>query len=263
MQSYIDALKAQNVSVTELDTLLSNWLTDAEFAAHMADVKTFTGLAHAAGLKVVMYHPSLELISPGGEKGRSFYKDDQGKTGSSATCPASPTCSTAAWALVYAHVPFDTVPSPGPSAADLARFTVLPLPNLQAVSDAEAAVLRGFVAGDGTVVVTGPAPTALDELGGRRAEFALSDVLGLRLADPLPASRRNSYGSGTCWYLKALPGLSYLTTTDPGLGRPTARRRTPVRAARRHPGRGPADLPGRPAARRRHRRPPGQLHQLR
>ncbi|MFB7907106.1 hypothetical protein ACFC1T_11800 [Kitasatospora sp. NPDC056076] len=521
MQGYVDALKAQNVSVIELDTLLSNWLTDAEFAAHMADVKTFTGLAHATGLKVVMYYPSLELISPGGEKGRSFYKDDHGKDwvqrdlagkpnvfygsvvvwvdpgdesvwlsphspwrdyylrrikGVAATgvdgiwpdvpiyfdgvltwCDASSwgaaafkadtglalpraadftdpvfrryvewrhrsllgfqldiaaagrsvnpdlvtfvetvsmdyryatsigldggylrtaegavsqvwevdilgnydgmrhatatdwtclismykyaraasgakpawafsygwqaddaslvmsqliaagcnpyevrtpfkndtvdaamrarmyafvranqaklydpvsaarvgvyhsapsrdyvapgegngmyanakapagiadwwggddpqmSCAALPWlgefrgtvkALVYAQVPFDTVPSPGLVAADLARFQVLLLPNLQAVSDAEATVLRGFVAAGGTVVITGPAPTALDELGGLRAEFALSDVLGLRRADPLPASRRNSYGSGSCWYLKALPGLSYLSNTD-------------------------------------------------
>ncbi|MFF2750638.1 hypothetical protein ACFVVA_34535 [Kitasatospora sp. NPDC058048] len=521
MQSAVDALKAQEVSVIELDTLLSDWLTDAQFAAHMAEVKQFTGLAHAAGLKVVMYYPSLELISPGGEKGRSFYKNDQGKnwvqrdlagkpnvfygsvvvwvdpgdesvwlspnspwrdyylnrikgvaatgvdgiwpdvpiyfdgvlswcdastwgaaafkadTGlalpkaanfadpvfrryvewrhrnllrfqldiadagrsvnpdlvtfvetvsmdyryatsigldggylrqapgavsqvwevdilgnydgmrhataadwvclismykyaraASGTKPAwafsygwqaddaslvmsqliaagcnpyevktpfkndtvdaamrtrmyrfvrtnqtrlydpvsiarvgvyhsapsrdyvSPgegngmyvnatapagiadwwggddpgmSCASLPWlgefrgtvkALVYAHVPFDTVPSPGLTADDLARFKVLLLPNLQAVSDSEAALLRGFVAAGGTIVITGPAPTALDELGGQRTEFALSDVLGLRRADPLPATRQNSYGSGSCWYVKALPGLSYLTKTD-------------------------------------------------
>ncbi|MFJ4593424.1 MULTISPECIES: hypothetical protein [unclassified Kitasatospora] len=521
MQSAVDALRAQNVSVIELDTLLSNWLTDAEFAAHMAEVKTFTGLAHAAGLKVVMYYPSLELISPGGEKGRSFYKNDQGGAwvqrdlagkpnvfygsvvvwvdpgdesvwlspnspwrdyylkrikgvaatgvdgiwpdvpiyfdgvlswcdastwgaaafkadsglalpkaadfadpvfrrylewrhrnllqfqldiaaagravnpdlvtfvetvsmdyryatsigldggylrqaegavsqvwevdilgnydgmrhatasdwvclismykyarGASGTKPAwafsygwqaddaslvmsqliaagcnpyevktpykndtvdaamrarmyrfvqtnqerlynaasaaqvgvyhsSPSrdyvspgagigmyvnatapagisdwwggddpeqsCASVPWlgefrgavkALVYAHIPFDTVPSPGLAAADLARFKVLLLPDLQAVSDAEAAVLRGFVAAGGTIVITGPAPTALDELGGQRAEFALSDVLGLRRGSPLPAGKQNPYGSGTCWYVRNRAGLSYLTKTD-------------------------------------------------
>ncbi|MQS17733.1 hypothetical protein F7Q99_37490 [Streptomyces kaniharaensis] len=117
-------------------------------------------------------------------------------------------------ALVYAHIPFDAITSPGLVAADLARFKVVLLPNLQAVSDAEAAVLRGYVAAGGTIVITGPAPTALDELGARRGEFALSDVLGLKKADPLPASRQNAYGAGTCWYLRALPGLGYLRNTD-------------------------------------------------
>ncbi|MFC5721669.1 hypothetical protein ACFP1Z_15970 [Streptomyces gamaensis] len=117
-------------------------------------------------------------------------------------------------ALVYAHIPFDTVTSPGLTAADLSRFRVLLLPNLQAVSDDEAAVLRAFVAGGGTVVITGPAPTALDQLGAARSEYALSDVLGFRKADPLPVSRRNSFGAGTCWYVKSLAGQSYLVNTD-------------------------------------------------
>ncbi|MFB7469924.1 hypothetical protein [Kitasatospora sp. NPDC056184] len=527
MQGRINQLKAQNVSVIELDTVLSDWLTDAEFTAHAALVKTFTGKAHAAGLKVVMYYPSLEVISPGGEKGRSFYKNDQGRTwvqrsldgkpnvfygslvvwvdpgdescwvspnspwrdyylkrikalagtgvdgiwpdvpiyfdGALSWCdastwgaaafkadtglPALPTaandndpvfrryvewrhrnllqfqldiaaagrsvnpdlvtfvetvsmdyryatsigldgaylrqapgnvsqvwevdilanedgmrhatatdwtclismykyaraasgakpawafsygwkaddaslvmaeliaagcnpyevktpykndttdaamrtrmfgfvkanqqrlydavstaevgvyhssasrdyvspgegngmyanattpagvkdwwggddpqmsCTTMPWmgefrgtvkALVYAHIPFDTVTSPGIVAEDLARFKVVLLPNLQAVSDAEAAVLRGYVAGGGTIVLTGPAPTGLDEYGTRRAEFALADVLGLRRADPLPASRRNAFGAGVCWYLGGdLPGLAYLRTADQAAG---------------------------------------------
>ncbi|PJN04943.1 hypothetical protein CG740_03465 [Streptomyces sp. CB01201] len=117
-------------------------------------------------------------------------------------------------ALVYAHIPFDTVPSPGLDAADLSRYRVLYLPNLQAVADPEAEVLRAFVNGGGTVVVTGPAPTALDAFGTARAEYALADVLGFRKADPLPATSRHSYGAGACWYFKDLLGLSYLAHTD-------------------------------------------------
>ncbi|RLU81581.1 hypothetical protein CTZ27_32355 [Streptomyces griseocarneus] len=117
-------------------------------------------------------------------------------------------------ALVMAHVPFTTVTSPGLAAADLAGLRVLMLPNLQAVSDAEAGVLRDYVAGGGTVVITGPAPTALDELGTARSEYALADVLGFRKADPLPATKQNSFGSGTCWYVQQLAGKSYLATTD-------------------------------------------------
>ncbi|GAA3076360.1 hypothetical protein GCM10020000_72170 [Streptomyces olivoverticillatus] len=115
---------------------------------------------------------------------------------------------------MYAHIPFDTVPSPGLAAADLARFRALMLPNLQAVSDAEAGVLRDFVAGGGTVVITGPAPTALDQWGTPRSEYALADVLGFRKADPLPASKDNHFGKGTCRYVKDLPGLGFLSNSD-------------------------------------------------
>ncbi|MER0443864.1 hypothetical protein ABR738_04640 [Streptomyces sp. Edi4] len=131
-------------------------------------------------------------------------------------------------ALVYAHIPFDTVTSPGLDGADLARFRVLCLPNLQAVSDAEAQVLRSFVSGGGTVVITGPAPTALDEFGGARSEYALADVLGLRRADPLPAEHSHAFGAGTCRYVKDLLGLSYLAHTDAASA---DRLLAPVRAA--------------------------------
>ncbi|MEV7027774.1 hypothetical protein, partial [Kitasatospora sp. NPDC093558] len=117
-------------------------------------------------------------------------------------------------ALVYAHVPFDTLTSPGLTDTDLARFKVVLFPNLQAVSDAEADLIRGFVQGGGTALLTGPAPTALDQFGTPRAEFALADVLGFKKADPLPASRKTAFGTGTCWYVQALPGLGYLSNND-------------------------------------------------
>ncbi|MEV0261802.1 alpha-amylase family protein [Streptomyces sp. NPDC050617] len=117
-------------------------------------------------------------------------------------------------ALVFEHIPFTTVTSPGLTAADLTGYRALLLPNLQAVSDIEAEVLRGFVSGGGTVVITGPAPTAYDQLGTARAELALADVLGFRKADPLPVSKENRFGSGVCWYFKALLGHSYLASTD-------------------------------------------------
>ncbi|MEV4740696.1 hypothetical protein [Streptomyces sp. NPDC049555] len=132
-------------------------------------------------------------------------------------------CTRQAWlgefrgtvkALVYGHIPFTTVTSPDLTAADLAGYRVLLLPNLQAVSDAEAAVLRGYVSGGGTVVVTGPAPTALDEYGAARGEYALADVLGFGRADAAPASKRHAFGAGTCHYVRDLAGLKYLTATD-------------------------------------------------
>ncbi|MFF0969269.1 beta-galactosidase trimerization domain-containing protein [Streptomyces sp. NPDC003703] len=117
-------------------------------------------------------------------------------------------------ALVRAQIPFDTVPSPGLTAAGLARYRVLLLPYLQAVSDAEAAVLRDYVTGGGTLVVTGPTPTSLTEYGTARTEYALADVLGFGAADPQPETREHAVGAGTCHYVKDLAGLRYLGKTD-------------------------------------------------
>ncbi|MET9417633.1 hypothetical protein ABZY03_26295 [Streptomyces klenkii] len=176
--------------------------------------------------EVGVYHSSAsrDFVSP--SAGTGMYANAKAPSGVKdwwASGSAEESCTTQAWlgefrgtvkALVYAHVPFATVPSPHLSAADLAPYRVLMLPNLQAVSDAEAAVLREYVAGGGTVVITGPVPTGLDELGTARGEFALADVLGFRKGDPLPASKQNRFGAGTCWYVKDLAGHSYLAKTD-------------------------------------------------
>ncbi|MEU1817761.1 hypothetical protein ABZ543_21560 [Streptomyces roseifaciens] len=176
--------------------------------------------------EVGVYHSSAsrDFVSPAAGTGMyANTKVPSGVTDWWAGGSAEESCAKQAWlgefrgtvkALVYAHVPFATVTSPHLEAADLAPYRVLMLPNLQAVSDGEAAVLREYVAGGGTVVITGPAPTALDGLGTARSEYALADVLGFRKGDPLPASKQNRFGSGTCWYVKNLAGLSYLTGTD-------------------------------------------------
>jgi hypothetical protein len=74
LKSVVNKLKTQNVSVAEADTILSDWLTDAEFDTAMFHAKRFNDKAHAAGLKVVWYYPSLEVISQGGQKGPSMAK---------------------------------------------------------------------------------------------------------------------------------------------------------------------------------------------
>ncbi|MDG4533293.1 hypothetical protein [Streptomyces sp. AV19] len=181
--------------------------------------------AAAPAAEVAVYHStaSRDYVSP--SAGTGMYVNDKKPSGVkewwSESTPED-SCATMPWlgefrgtvkALVYGHIPFNTVVSVGLSAADLAPYKVLMLPNLQAVSDAEAEVLRGYVAGGGTVAVTGPAPTALDELGASRAEFALADVLGFRRKDPVPAAHQNRFGAGTCFYFKDLLGKSFLTAT--------------------------------------------------
>ncbi|WP_406340968.1 beta-galactosidase trimerization domain-containing protein [Streptomyces sp. NBC_00648] len=190
-------------------------------AAHQEQLFAATG-----GAAVGVYHSSSsrDFVSP--TEGSGMYVTTKPPTGVKdwwSFDEPQESCAKHEWlgefrgtvkSLVYAHIPFDTVPSPGIEAADLAPYRVLLLPDLQAVSDAEANVLRAYVEGGGTVVITGPAPTGLDQLGTARSEYALADVLGLRKGDPLPVSRRQAFGAGSCWYFKDLLGLKYLSSTD-------------------------------------------------
>lgn len=113
-------------------------------------------------------------------------------------------------ALVHAHIPFSVVTSPTFSAADLAGIKALLLPDLEAVSDNEAMLIRQFVNGGGTIVITGPNPTGLNEFGDARADFALADVLGFHKGGPLPASKQAAFGAGRAFYFSDLPGKQYL-----------------------------------------------------
>ena len=67
---------SQNVSVIEADSNLSNYLTEAQFKQELAFMSEFTTAAHAWGLKVVWYYPSLEVITPNGNNlPNTMYKD--------------------------------------------------------------------------------------------------------------------------------------------------------------------------------------------
>lgn len=69
-QAEIDVLVAayrdQGVSVIELDSGLSNYLDAAGFATQVAHIDLVSQRAHAVGLKVVIYYPSLEVLTPNG-----------------------------------------------------------------------------------------------------------------------------------------------------------------------------------------------------
>ena len=68
--------KNENVSVIELDTSLSRYLNDAEFQVELNFIQAVVQAAHQEGLKVVIYYPALEVITPNGETSvSSMYKD--------------------------------------------------------------------------------------------------------------------------------------------------------------------------------------------
>lgn len=68
----LDRLAAQNVSVIITDSPLGQeyaaWVDDARFAATKETLATVVRLAHERGLKVVIYHTGLELLSPPNRK---------------------------------------------------------------------------------------------------------------------------------------------------------------------------------------------------
>lgn len=117
-------------------------------------------------------------------------------------------------ALLHAHLPFDVLPSPGLRAEDLRPYKVLVAPDLQAIGDDEAALIRQFVNSGGTLVITGSNPTGLNEYGDARPDYALADVLGFHADDDASAVQRGRFGSGGVVAIAALVGKQYLDGDD-------------------------------------------------
>ena len=115
--------------------------------------------------------------------------------------------------LVNEHVPFDTMVNPA-DAAELAAYETIIVPDVEAISDAEAEILRQYVQAGGVLIVTGPNPTGLDEYGAERAEYALADVLGFSKADPMPTEAQNSFGSGAAFFYSSLLGKDYFVNAS-------------------------------------------------
>jgi hypothetical protein len=69
-QAEIDVLvtsyRDQGVSVIELDSGLSNYLDATQFGAQVAHIDLVAQRAHLLGLRVVIYFPSLEVLTPNG-----------------------------------------------------------------------------------------------------------------------------------------------------------------------------------------------------
>ena len=82
-------------------------------------------------------------------------------------------------AALEEHMPLVPVNDWDITAEKLAPYSVLVLPNAAALSEAQVAAVREFVAGGGGLVATGES-SLCDELGQPRGDFSLSDVLGVR-----------------------------------------------------------------------------------
>lgn len=81
--------------------------------------------------------------------------------------------------LIEEHIPFElVVAEQTASAADLARFDLVILPNTAFVSDAFCDVVRAYADAGGHVLATGEIALG-DERGFPRADFALGDLFGI------------------------------------------------------------------------------------
>jgi hypothetical protein len=132
-------------------------------------------------------------------------------------------------ALLRAHVPFDVVDDWTLERDPLSRYRLIVLGNVASMSDSTAARLREYVRAGGNLLAT--FETSLyNELGERRANFALADVFGASSTGSVRGPRKWDYMSPTQPhpYLAGLasrfaPSPVYYAGTKPGAARVLAR----------------------------------------
>jgi hypothetical protein len=112
-------------------------------------------------------------------------------------------------ALIRARIPYlpvhaDHIDRDGP------QFSVLVLPNLALMTDAQVASVRRFVERGGSLIATGET-SLLQESGDPRPDFALADLFGAHLTKPRPAHVESDLpklsGSAYHTYLRLTPEL--------------------------------------------------------
>jgi putative glycosyl hydrolase-like family 6 (GHL6) protein len=103
-------------------------------------------------------------------------------------------------ALIRARIPYLPVHADH-IERDMGGFAALVLPNLAAMSDAQVAAIRRFVAGGGSLVATGVS-SLFTEWGDRRPDFALADLFGAHAPAKLPDSAGSHHT-----YLRLSPEL--------------------------------------------------------
>ena len=95
-------------------------------------------------------------------------------------------------ALVEARMPFEMVDDGRLDPEHIARYRVLVLPAIAALSDRQCDQLRDYVHGGGRIVATGET-SLYDEAGNRRKNFGLADLFGCDFAGAIDDPVRNSY----------------------------------------------------------------------
>jgi hypothetical protein len=115
--------------------------------------------------------------------------------------------------MVQNHVPFDIVVRP--DLEELGRYNLVIAPSLAAISNHDAGLLDEYVATGGNLLLTGPAPTMLDELGSERSAPALK-LLGRKRQWQVSALAALSKPEGALVHAPELLGKSYLAFQSSG-----------------------------------------------
>jgi hypothetical protein len=112
-------------------------------------------------------------------------------------------------ALIRARIPYLPIHADDLDR-DATQLSVLVLPNLGAMTDAQAASVRRFVQRGGGLLATGDT-SLLNEWGDPRLDFALADLFGAHLAEPRRAGdearRKKSASDMVHTYLRLSPEL--------------------------------------------------------
>jgi hypothetical protein len=107
--------------------------------------------------------------------------------------------------LTHNHVPFDIVVRP--DAAELSRYQAVIAPALTALSDRDADLLDRYAATGGKLVITGPRPASLDELGNRRGVAVLKSLQRGSATHSAQLLGKSYLASGSPLASRAIPKL--------------------------------------------------------
>ncbi|NOZ00496.1 MAG: family 10 glycosylhydrolase [Deltaproteobacteria bacterium] len=116
-------------------------------------------------------------------------------------------------ALVHLHVPFDILPSRLLTPEVAARYSMLVLPDLRAVSDAEVNIITDFAEKGGALLFTGPGPGVMDERGLDRSKPAFKGLAAVGTRSGKCAS--TVVGKGESTWCAFTAGRDYLVGSDP------------------------------------------------
>jgi hypothetical protein len=170
------------------ETFDKRWMEPVEklYQWHQANERYFRHTANLARVAIVSSAQSITYY------GRSAAGAGPEHGGSGPGAIVTDALNGFYQALVEAKIPFEMVDDRDLSPAAVDRFRVLILPNVAAMSDAQASQIKDYVARGGRIVAT--YETSLyDEWGTARSNFALADLFGCDYAGKVLPRVQNSY----------------------------------------------------------------------
>ncbi len=113
--------------------------------------------------------------------------------------------------LLESHIPFEVLSERQLDRLD--EFETLLLPQVEALSDAQAAELRAWVEAGGRLIVTGEEAVRYDERGNPRRDYALADLFGVHFGEADWEVYASQAGAGTVVFAPLNYGQEYRWAT--------------------------------------------------